>query len=126
MLRKFCVAAILTATISVALAPSGGIKGKVTNPAGAPIPAAYVLIRPGASVITRARTSTSTSTIHWTTDEAGQFAGTLDSGFCDLCVMADGFAPECRKVVVKDAATIECSFHLKLDPAVINALGDVF
>lgn len=47
----------------------------------------------------------------------------LEVGFHDVCVMADGFIPECQKVRIRERQATERTFRLKLDPEVART-GD--
>jgi hypothetical protein len=59
-------------------------------------------------------------------DARGRFSAQLEPGFYDVCMMAQGFTPECRKVLLKHEQTFNLSIRLRIDPEVIKQLGDKF
>jgi len=59
-------------------------------------------------------------------DEKGQFAVTVVSGFYDVFVSAPAFSPTCTKVRVTEADPAIYSPRLGVDPLVIKESGDTF
>jgi len=59
-------------------------------------------------------------------DERGRFSVPLEPGFYDVCIMAQAFTPDCRKVLLKHQQTTDVKVRLKIDPQVIKQLGDRF
>jgi hypothetical protein len=97
------------------------LTGQVTDAVGAKIPRAHIVLRTDFS----GGWSKTSFDGNATTDLNGMFKLNVGSGFYDLCVMADAFTPECRKVFIKNRA-VEQKFRLRVSPKVSEKIGDSF
>jgi hypothetical protein len=97
------------------------LAGQVTDTEGAKIPRAHVVLRTDFS----GGWSKASFDGNATTDLNGMFTLNVGSGFYDLCVMADAFTPECRKIFIKDRA-VEQKIRLRVSPKVSQKIGDSF
>jgi hypothetical protein len=124
-LSVFCRFGLATFVLGslVSAAPLGGIRGQITDSEGAVIAGAHLLIHPDGSGRIPAAKSTD---VQLETDRMGRFGVQLEPGFYDVCVMANAFTPQCRKVLVTNDGVVEYRAHLTVDPLVVNSLGDRF
>lgn len=60
------------------------------------------------------------------TDSNGDFSANLAPGFYDICTMATGFTPQCRKILMPGSGSTQQDFRLSADPLVVSHLGDKF
>jgi len=123
--RSVSVAAALLAISGSAIgaAERGILRGSVKDSNGAAIPMAHLIVHEDISGRSGANRK---SDITVALDNAGRFTQQLERGFYDVCVMADAFVPECRKVLVTQGRTIEHPVCLKIDAAVVKRIGDRF
>jgi hypothetical protein len=109
---------------SVARAASlGTVKGRVSDSEGAAIKGAHVLFHLDSSGRTKV---TPTLDVVRETDAMGNFDVQLEPGFYDVCIMAQAFTPECRKILVPKEGNVQHNADLNADPLVIKHLGDTF
>ncbi len=101
-------------------AAAAELRGTIVDEMGAHMWASYVVIRKDSA----GSTTTSKSTLRTLTPENGTFSTDLEPGFYDICVMADGFQPVCKKAKIVDEKGTAERFILKLDPAVTDPLWD--
>jgi hypothetical protein len=114
------VAVFLAFTASALAASSSVLRGDVKDSEGAVIRGALILLRAD-----KAGGFGKTNTDQTLTSDAmGRFEAGLGDGFYDVCVMADAFAPQCRKVLVHGTNGTNQHFHLKIDLEVEKRIGD--
>ena len=113
--------ACLASTASTA--PNTILQGVVADSEGAAVRMAYIVVHEDGS---GKGTREAGADIKLRSDEGGRFSAQLEPGFYDVCVMAQAFTPDCRKVLMKEAQTASVTVRLKIDPEVIRQLGDRF
>jgi hypothetical protein len=112
----------LILTSAAATAFSSTLQGHVTDSEGAVIKDAHIFLRSDlAGGFAKKSTDRTLAT-----DANGRFSADLAQGFYDVCVMADGFSPQCRKVFLADQSKNQQSFSLQVDPEVTKRIGDRF
>ena len=118
---KLISAVVVTACASADAASPAVLSGHVVDDLGAIIPDVHVYLRTDFS----GGWSKASFDANSTTDRTGLFTLKIGPGFYDLCIMADGFTPECRKLFVRTHATAQ-EFRLKASPEVVKRTADTF
>lgn len=125
MVSITCVTSfVLAAILVVATAPPAiAVHGRILDTEGAGIKGARVLFHadPAGEVPPLERAD-----ITRETDDEGLFDLEVAQGFYDVCVMATGFTPECKKIYATDGQSIRYDSRLRIDPLVVRVLGDKF
>ena len=112
---------LLSISIAAVAAQPLALNGIVSDTNGAVIAGAHIILRTDfAGGWSKQKFDGSI-----TTDKAGSFTLSVGPGFYDLCVMADAFTPQCRKIFIKDRPAIE-HFRLAASPEVSGKIGDKF
>ena len=106
----FCLLLLVFSGYVLAETPTG-LRGTVTDPSGAVIPGAEVVIRYHYRCHDH-RDSIPERSV--TTNQAGEFEVNLQSGFYDVMVMADCFAPIAENVTIKPREQLVFSRKLKI------------
>jgi len=109
---------------SAALTPLKAIMGTVLDSEGASVGGAHILIHPDLSRSEFPHSKR--DDIFLNSDSRGRFETQLEPGFFDVCVMADAFTPQCRKVYIMEARILQIVFRLRADPEVVRRIGDKF
>ena len=112
-LLSFCLSAVAATAV----------KGKVVDSEGAVIENAHVIFFADKAAST---ISLNMREITRETDRAGQFSINLEPGFYDMCVLSSAFTPQCRKILVLKKVAPQYNFKLRVDPLIVNKLGDKF
>jgi hypothetical protein len=107
---------------STVVAADNSVNGMVRDSEGAAIENAHIVIRADSS---GRREPVRNHTLTIETDKQGHFSAPLNSGFYDVCVMADAFSPQCQKVFA-GSQSVALKINLKADPEVMKRLGDTF
>jgi Carboxypeptidase regulatory-like domain len=108
-------------TVSALAEPNLALRGEVKDTLGATISGAHVLLRADkAGGFGKGNVDQ-----NLTTDANGKFEAKVGAGFYDLCIMADAFTPQCRKVFIQTKDSVQ-QFRLKVDPTVTKQIGDTF
>jgi protocatechuate 3,4-dioxygenase beta subunit len=58
------------------------------------------------------------------TDKTGHYAADVHPGIYDVCVMADLFTPQCRKIEIRAERPVFPRFRLQADPIVAKHIRD--
>ena len=106
---------------SCVAAPTATLRGAIVDSEGAVIGMAHIVIHEDGS---GRDTSQNAGDVTRQSDEGGRFSVQLAPGFYDVCIMALGFTPDCRKVRLRPQGTIDISVRLTIDPQVVDELGD--
>jgi hypothetical protein len=107
--------------LSVGAPRKGDLEGVVIDSEGAFISRAHVVIHADRSGNNATQVRRDDFVLE--TDKHGRFGATVLPGFYDLCVMADAFSPQCRKVYF-DYSTGLLEFRLSIDLEIVKRLGD--
>jgi hypothetical protein len=113
---------IVIVSVVSALAQKSSIRGTIVDPVGAVIGNAYVLIHTDALD----REHRVPYQMELRSNKKGEFTATVPSGFFDLFVGAEGFAPYSQKVRTYRGASQDIRVSLKLDPLFVKEYGDQF
>jgi hypothetical protein len=116
------VIALLLLSFAFLKAEAISLTGTVVDSEGAAIGKAHIFVRPDPS---GKRESVRDGDLMLKTDMQGHFNADLSPGFYDICVMADAFTPQCKKLFVA-SGSLTPKFQLKADPEVMKRLGDKF
>ena len=113
---------LLFATTNAASGDQSPVSGTIVDSMGAVIPNSYVLIR------TDAREREHPVSVERTsrTNKNGEFKLSLDPGFYDIFVSANGFAPYCRNIRVRDGKPLKLRIPLSIDQLMLQEYGDEF
>lgn len=103
------------------LGESSSIVGSVRDNLGAVIGGAHVVMH--ADAVGRV---TQPPDVTLRSDPSGRFQANASPGFYDVCVLADAFDPECRKVLVGRGSAARTDFQLRLNAAVAERIGERF
>jgi len=122
MFRGIGLPAMVIASVVSALGQKSTIRGAVVDPAGAVISNAYVLIHTDALD----REHRVAYQLELRSNKQGEFTATVPSGFFDLFVGAEGFAPFSQKVRTHGGASQDIRVALKIDPLSLKEYGDQF
>ena len=121
-MKLSCIAVLLCALGVFGRAP-GKMAGRVTDSEGAIIEGARILLHPDPMGRTDPDPRPEVSR---KTDNRGRFEAELEPGFYDVCIMAAAFTPACKKVLIEDGKTVRYGAQLKVDPLLVQHLGDRF
>jgi hypothetical protein len=99
--------------------PTGSFKGVVTDPSGAVIPNATVLVH-------RDWPEQNTQDLRLNTDKFGRFSIELAPGFYDIAIFAHAFSPNSGKVRIRGSQATHYTAKLAVDPQWIAEFGDTF
>jgi protocatechuate 3,4-dioxygenase beta subunit len=102
-------------------AQTGTLRGSISDSNGAAVSNAYVVIHADA---TGRETMPAASELMLRSDADGHFSTDLEHGFYDVCVMANAFTPDCRKLRIRSGRITEHRIRLKVDAAVISTVAD--
>jgi len=116
---------VLTAACAAWGSATASLKGRVRDPAGAPIQNAEIRIHWNCARSYGPRTH-SRQDIVVKTDGKGRFSVKLDSAFYDVCAHATGFSPTCETIPITERQTTDFSPALRVSPAILRELGDKF
>jgi|RhiMethySRZTD1v2_1073278.scaffolds.fasta_scaffold1595982_1 hypothetical protein len=115
-----CVS-VVGATLSASLAAAPGeLRGVIVDPNGTQVGYSHVIIRDDLAGTDKAKSEIRTLS----TGRTGRFTASLQPGFHDVCVMADGFQAICKKIKIVDGKPIDVRFDLKPDRDVFKAIAD--
>lgn len=120
IVRFVCSLVLLFAAL-LAASQAQDIHGRVTDSEGATISGAHVLVHPDFAGTWYKDDRKDAALV---TNSAGEFRIALPSGFWDVCVMADAFAPRCQKVNIGNEKTTSLKFVLPVSREVSKLLGD--
>ncbi len=98
------------------------LRGDVKDTLGATIKGAHILLRVDRAGGFGVRNTDQ----NLVSDDAGRFETPVGPGFYDVCVMADAFTPQCRKIFVKLPTPANQHFRLAIAPEVEKQIGDRF
>ena len=122
---------VLTVFLCVMLASANsesGIRGQVTDSAGAVIAKARVLVHwdPSGSTVGLSSNVGIPQDLLVMTDASGRYSVAVPPGFYDIFVSATAFTPAATKVRVKEGKDATFDVKLPPDPLVVEELGDQF
>ena len=126
LFRKLVCAAFLACVCSaIADSPSSTLKGVVTDPEGAGISDARILIHwdPSGADVGLTSNVGLPSDLSIKTNNMGEFTTQLPPGFYDVFVSALAFTPDCRKIRVMSGKTAIFDSKIRFDPLVTKELG---
>jgi len=105
--------------------PKSVLRGVVTDPEGAVIQRARIMVhwdQSGAHVGLATNVGLPED-LTLETNKDGQFSSEVPPGFYDLFVSATAFSPDCRKVRIHPGERADYNFKLEADPLVTKELG---
>ena len=120
MIGLTAVGAGLAFTILLARGQEDGgtLQGKVVDREGAVLPA-HILIHADLA----GRNGDRPNDRLLTSGDKGELEVQLAPGFYDVCVMADGFVPVCRKIRIRTERSEVTRFRLEIDSKVLEDTG---
>jgi hypothetical protein len=118
-MRKWIGLPVILAMVALsAFAQKGLVKGTIVDSEGAVIGNAYILFRTDENELGHR--------VELRTNNKGEFMASLPSGFYDLFIGAQGFAPYCQKVRTNEGQTQDLRISMKIDQLMLREHGDEF
>ncbi len=118
MRKRIGLPVILAMAVVSAFAQKASVKGTIVDSEGAAVGNAYVLIRTDENELGQR--------VELRTNKKGEFITSLPSGFYDLFIGAQGFAPYCQKVRTNEGQTQDLRIRMKIDQLMLREHGDEF
>lgn len=120
--RAHAYAVLITTILAVApVAASGELRGVVVDETGAENWYSHIVIRDDLA----GRPSGTKSEVRtFMTARTGRFTANLQPGFYDLCVLADGYQPACRKIKIVDGKPLDVRITIKGDADVLDSVAE--
>jgi hypothetical protein len=118
MRKRIGLPVILAMVVVSAFAQKASVKGTIVNSEGAAVGNAYVLIR--------TEENEQWQRVELRTNKKGEFITSLPSGFYDLFIGAQGFAPYSQKVRTNEGQTQDLRIRMKIDQLMLREHGDEF
>jgi uncharacterized membrane protein len=118
MRKRIAFPVILAMVVVSAFAQKALVKGTIVDSEGAVVENAYVLIRTDENELGQR--------VELRTNNKGEFMTSLPSGFYDLFIGAQGFAPYCQKVRTNEGQTQDLRIRVKIDQLMLREHGDEF
>jgi hypothetical protein len=118
MRKRIALPVILAMVVVSAFAQKALVKGTIVDSEGAVVGNAYVLIRTDENELGQR--------VELRTNNKGEFMTSLPSGFYDLFIGAQGFAPYCQKVRTNEGQTQDLRIRVKIDQLMLREHRDEF
>lgn len=117
-----CAVSVVGQTNHPSQGQSSSLSVNVSDELGAVIERAFVLLRSDALE----RENPKPFSLELRTNSNGHAKAFIPSGFYDVFVASTGFAPQCRKLRVRDGKPVTIKFVLKVDKLGLDEYGDRF
>jgi hypothetical protein len=121
--RAHAYAVLITTILAAApVGASGELRGVVVDENGAENWYSHIIIR---NDLAGRPSGTKSEVRTFMTARTGRFTvPSLQPGFYDLCVLADGYQPTCRKIKIVDGKPLDVRITIKGDGDVLDSVAE--